>query len=807
MTSLKAGGSRRVLALCLAVTMGLAACDSVEDRIEEHLSRAQELTIDGEAQKAIIEYRNVLQLKGDHVEARLGIAQLLEEQGNFQAAIGHYLVAVDNDGGNVEARVRLAQYMLITGQLDRALELSEQAYELQPRDADVLAVRGSVAYQMDEREFAVELASRAVEIEPTHPSANVVLITDRVDNQDIETALAMNDGVLEVHGDDLSLQLLKLRLLEIAGRPDAALGQLELIVDSFPDVTSARRALAAQYLQRGDLDKSEAQFRAIVDQAPDELPAKLDVVRFIYQTQGTEEAVTELQAMSEAAEEPWPFQEALAQLFEESGQPEKSRALMTEIVDSGSGNVLSAKVKLAQYRLADREIADAEVLIDEVLASDTQNVDALAMRGALQLDRDQYEDAIETLRVALANQPDDVRLLLLSGRAHLLNGNDALGADQLATATRASEYSPAITQEYVRYLLQRSRVDAAEAVLGEAARRHPDNSILLSALAELRLRQQDWGGAEAVAAQLRELQDGGTTAEQVLAASLSGQQRFAESAEILRGLSGDNRQTGSTLPALVQNLVAADRGDEARSTVEQTLAADPDNFQARMLEASLAQSNQGASASIQLFEQILDDFPDRAEIYFIMYRIRIAQERVDDAMALLKTGVERTENTRLRLLLASEKERQGAFDDAIAEYEAIFEAEPQSLIAANNLASMLSVHRSDDPGQLERAVRIAKRLRGTEVPEMQDTLGWTLYLGGEYQEARSVLEEAVEGLPNNPYVNYHLGMTYSALELTEEARQHLDRALELAQGTPFPHTDKVRAALENLPAPEAGSGQ
>ncbi|MEM9780995.1 MAG: tetratricopeptide repeat protein [Pseudomonadota bacterium] len=794
---------RRAWAICLVAALGLAACDSVEDRIEEHLTRAQQLTIDDEPEKAIVEYRNVIALKGDHVEARLGIAKLLEEQGNFQGAIGHYLVAIDNDASNWEARIRLAQYMLVTEQLDRALELSEEAYELAPREVEVLAVRASVAYQLDEKPFAIELASRAVELDPTHPSANVVLITDRVDNGDLPTALAMSESILSAHPDDLSLHLLKLRLLELDQRPDAALEQLETIVDKFPDIRSARRALAAQYFERGDMARSEEQFRAIVEIEPDDLAAKLDVVKFLYQSQSPQAAETELKGMIEAAEDPWPFQESLAQLYDESDQPAASRALMAGIVEAGTGNVIGAKTRLAQYKLADRDRPGAEALIDEVLGVDTENVDALAMRGALQLDRDEYENAIETLRVALGNAPEDVRLLLLSGRAHLLNGNDALGADQLATAVRASNYRPEITQEYVRYLLQRSRIDAAEAVLGEAARRYPDNRVLLSALAELRLRQEDWSGAEAVAAQLRELQGGVDAAEQVLAASLAGQERFDESAEILRGLGSDADATNATLPALVQNLVRAERTEEARDTVEQTLARDPNNFQARMLEASLAQSNQGATASIRLFEQILADFPDRPEIYFIMYRIRVAQERVDDALALLADGIERTGNSRLRLLLAGTSERLGDFDSAITQYEAIFEAEPQSLVAANNLASMLSEHRAEDPEQLARAVKIAKRLRGTEIPEMKDTLGWTLYLGGEYDEARTVLEEASQALPGNPYVSYHLGMTYKALDMPNEARTQLELAIDQAQGTPFPHTDRVREALEELPALEA----
>ncbi|MEL6264103.1 MAG: tetratricopeptide repeat protein [Pseudomonadota bacterium] len=802
--------SRLATAAMLAGALALAGCDSVEDRIAEHLSRAQELRLDGESEKAIIEFRNVLKLKGDHVEARLGIAQLLEDKGNFQAAVGHYLVAVDNDVTNVDARVRLAQYMLVTNQLDRALELSEQAYEIDPRRPDVLAVRASTAFQLDNKEYAVELASKAVELEPTHAAANVVLITHRVEQGDLESAIATTESVLEAHPNDLSLQLLKLRLLELAERGDAALEQLEKIVEMFPDIPTARRALATQYYRRGNIEASEEQYRAVAElRGMGDVEAQLDVVRFQLAVRGEAAATEELVGLVERADNKWAYQRALAALYRQTDRPDEAEAMLQAIVDSGSGNVTQAKVLLAQYALGADDRVRGEALVDSVLEQDAGNVDAISMRGALQIERQEYEAAIETLRVGLANAPDDVRLLLLSGRAHLLNGNDALGSDQLATATRASDYRPEVTQEYVRYLLQRGRLDAAEAVLAESARRSPDNQVLLSALAELRLRQEDWSGAEAVAQQLRELEGGGDVAEQVLAASLTGQERFEESAEILKGLANTDENVSSTLPTLVRNLVQAERPDEARTAVDRVLQDDPNNFEARMLEASLAQNEQGTEASIALFEQILADFPDRPEIYFIMYRIRGAQGRLDEAIGLVETGIESTGgNSRLRMLRAGIAERQGDFDTAIDQYQAVFDAEPDSMIAANNLASTLAEHRADSPEEVERAARIALRLRGTQVPEMKDTLGWTLYLSGSHREARDVLEEAAAALPDNPYVQYHLGMTYAALDMGAEARAALELARDRAAGTAFPHLETVDATLASLPAeaPEGESG-
>jgi Flp pilus assembly protein TadD len=106
--------------------------------------------------------------------------------------------------------------------------------------------------------------------------------------------------------------------------------------------------------------------------------------------------------------------------------------------------------------------------------------------------------------------------------------------------------------------------------------------------------------------------------------------------------------------------------------------------------------------------------------------------------------------------------------------------------------------RADDTAALDRAYAITRRLRGTEVPAFQDTYGWIAYLRGDYETALEYLSAAAVALPEEPTVQYHLGMTYLALKRPEEARTALERSLELAGDTPLPDADRAREALEGL---------
>ncbi|MEL6208916.1 MAG: tetratricopeptide repeat protein, partial [Pseudomonadota bacterium] len=123
-----------------------------------------------------------------------------------------------------------------------------------------------------------------------------------------------------------------------------------------------------------------------------------------------------------------------------------------------------------------------------------------------------------------------------------------------------------------------------------------------------------------------------------------------------------------------------------------------------------------------------------------------------------------------------------------------------NIIVANNLASLLSAFRDDEQSQA-RAAAVARRLRGTDVPAFQDTYGWIAHKQGNFEEALTYLEPAAEALAADPLVQYHLGMTYAALERPEDARAALTRAIEIAgPDSTLPQMTRAQETLDGLQA-------
>jgi tetratricopeptide (TPR) repeat protein len=79
---------------------------------------------------------------------------------------------------------------------------------------------------------------------------------------------------------------------------------------------------------------------------------------------------------------------------------------------------------------------------------------------------------------------------------------------------------------------------------------------------------------------------------------------------------------------------------------------------------------------------------------------------------------------------------------------------------------------------------------------VSDTLAWIYYKRGVYARALDLLNESARELPDNPVIQYHLGMVQLKQGDRGAARQALERALRLSRT--FPGAREAEQALAEL---------
>ncbi|MGF1658999.1 MAG: tetratricopeptide repeat protein, partial [Rubrimonas sp.] len=761
--------ARAALAVAL---LALAACDSPEERVQKHFDRGMELAASNDADRALIELRNALKLDPNHVPSRFEIAKLFEARGEFQAAANNYRAAAEFDPSHVEARLRLAQLLSLGGAAETALDWAAEATELAPESADTLSTEAAIRYRLEQTDAAVALARRAVALDPAALGANVVLITQQMREGDPAGGVARIDALLASAPRERTLLLLKAQILAEAGDQPALGAHLEHLAALFPEEDAFRRELASWHASQGDVDAAAAELRAIAAARADDPQAALDVARLLAGARGAAAARAEVDALLAAADSSVKriaYSAALADLDWAAGDRAAARARLEGVLadDDASVAANAARIQLARYAREDGDGDRARALVEKVLETDARNVEARAFKAGMLIDADRPDEAVAEIRVALEADPQNVRLLLVAAQAQERAGNADLAAVHLAEATRLSGFAPAVAGTYARFLVGRGQAEAAESILAEAARRAPQDAGALAALADLRIRLGDWAGVEAAAAALAQIEGAAPAATRARAVALSGRNELAESARLLEGLAAEeDRAAAAVLPNLIATYLRLGEAERARETLDGILTEKPDDLTALLLRAELHLFEGQSAEAGNLLRAAVAAEPRSPAPHLALHRFGLATGDAELIDAALTEGIAQVPPEAagsLRLARAGRFELAGDFAGAIAEYEALYALQPGSAVVANNLASLIAETQGDDAEAVDRAARVAQRLRGSSEPHFQDTWGWIEFLQGRPEAALKALVPAAEALPNNPLVRYHAGRAHAAV--------------------------------------------
>ncbi|MGY9055284.1 MAG: tetratricopeptide repeat protein, partial [Alphaproteobacteria bacterium] len=410
------------------------------------------------------------------------------------------------------------------------------------------------------------------------------------------------------------------------------------------------------------------------------------------------------------------------------------KALDQVLETSQDAITIQAELLYGQFRAREGKYDEALKHALSVLTKDGKNAAGLGLRAAIYLEQGNNEQAVIDVRAALNESPRNAKLRRLAARVHDRNGNAELTNESLTTAVVLSAYDPVYVQEYITFLRRFDQHRKIEAILSDAINYYPKDRNLLASLAAARLRLQDWAGAEQAAALLRNL--GGVDADRVRVAILEGQQRYGESIELLQQLADQADADGSLMAGLVQVYVKAGRTSEAQAYVTQVLEKDPQNARALRLNGALLELNQDEEGAEKSFRAAILADPLSPTNYLVLGRYLKAKKRPEDSEEILRAGVANVPgNVILHIQLADLLLTRGEFEGALAEFEVVHDLQPDSLGAANNLASMLADFHSENADLVDRAFSIAQRLSSSKNPAHMDTYGWILYLRGDYGRA------------------------------------------------------------------------
>ena len=544
----------------------------------------------------------------------------------------------------------------------------------------------------------------------------------------------------------------------------------------------------------------------------------------------------ELKASLQRAEQIDPkaldVQLALANYHRASGDSEQYLATLQQASERAEPRSID-RLRYAQALAGEKRFDEAMRELEEITATVDDYLPAYRMIADLQANEGKYDEALQTLRKILRVDPVNLEANSIEARIHLAKGDPAEAVAVFRKLDTAYPKAPRIKFGLASYYLRngeeakaRMTLEAAMKAAPELSREHAEAITLL---ANLELRSGNPAGA---AKWLEPLVAGRPELRQVqllLARAYAAEGRLEDAANLFRTLIEKQPESPLGHFMLGQILKLQKRPEEAIRSLEtaRKLAPDDQTIVAELvgldlvgkdyataharvqpllntkdadwggwyLEGSIFSAEEKWPEAETALQKSLDLKPGSLSVYNLLIDNYLRSGDPSKAIAQLEDLIEeQPESIQHRMLLGLLLEQQSEFEHAAVIYRKLLDDNPKFVPALNNLAYLYVVRLENLP-EAEKIARSAREL-AKEDPSVADTLGWTLVrLGGEtkMREGLSLLKEAAASLPDQPEVQYHLGVALSRAGAREDSRRALEHAL--ASGSDFPGKEEVGKLL------------
>jgi len=781
--------------LLLSAAIFLAGCTDPEQAKAKHLAQGEAYLKDTKFQEATIEFRNAIQLDDNSAPAHWGLARAYEGLERYPEMLEELRKTIAKDQNNLDARIKLGNYYLAgsRGRSDVIGEAERLAKEVLAKDANNIEghiLMGSVLFQQNQKDKAFEELNHAVQLDPNRVESYLSLAKFHIANKTSDKAEELYKKAISINGNSSLAYTEYGRFLTQSNRPAEAEAMLRKAVEVGPKDKAARFVLASYYLVNRQVDKAEEQYKAMVALEPDKPESQVVLADFYAATNRVDDAVR----------------------------------IYKEIL-SKSPDFLQGRYRLGEILLAKGDTQGASQQIEEALKKDQHDRLALLLRARLRAQGSQADglkSAIADLNDVLKQEPNSrPALYFLAQYNYSLGQMDQARSFAAELEKNYPDYLPAKLMQAQLALSggdQKSASTQATDLLGRLAKAAPDRdysaqllgeirekAFLIRGTAQLQLKNNAEARKDFEAARDTNPNDPLVYNSLALISLADNKQpdaiNYFETALKIDGTNFDALNGLLTLYARSKEL------DKAHARIDQSLASFPNNASVHYLKAQAFGFQHDVPNAEAELKKTLELDSNYIPAYSALGALYINSQQEDRAIAEYQKIIAlRPENPMAYTLIGILQDQRKNYDAAIENYRKALEKDPNTIIAANNLAWLYAV---TGKGNLDEAMKLAQGVvqKTPDIAGFIDTLGWVYYKKNLHTAAVEQLRKAVSinesqaqkaNLAPAASYHYHLGMALKGKGDLAESRRELETAIRLADKSPFADLEEAKKALASL---------
>lgn len=738
----------------------------------------------------------------------LASAILAAKKGDLAAAKIAVQRALKLDPESVEAHMVMSSLLALNGNRDQAVKELEEAASLSPLRSDARLRLAELKLLSGNAPDARNMLKVLVEEAPDFLPAWVLLARIDFSERKYEEALAKLENVFGRDYMNYSGRILEAQTLLAQAEFSKALETLKRLDETYPNLPMTKLSLAKAFQASGESEQAIAVLEEAMKLSPDSMEAGLLLAELRLRTGDPGPVVVAMKDLLKSRPDSLRAELLLAEAYRASGNFDDAAELLRERI-AASPEVSQPHYLLGLVLRQQKKPEEARMEFEKARELAPDDLAALSQLTDLDLEKGDFDAALDRVRQQMEKTPDRAGVHFMAARIYAAQKNwDEAEAALQKTIHLDATFSGAHEQLVGSYVKAGKLPEAIEQI-EQMRSKNPGDARALILAGLIYVKSNDFAKAAQAYEELIEVKPEFIPAINDLAywyaEKLNQLDRAYALAQKARAAEPDSAAIADTL-----GWVHFKRGDYSRALMllQESAEKDPNQpeilFHLGMAHYMMGETEKARAALLQAVDSNAP-FESRAEA---QRRLALLEEMATNAKAPSSVELEllleeQPSDIVARMRLAEAYEREGAPGKAAAAYEAAFGMNTNLTTAALKVAEL-------NAGPLEnhlKAFEFAKKARNLAPtdPKVAALLGKLAYQTGNFAWAYSLLHESARQLGDNASILCDLGWAAYSLGKVNEARETMQRALDLAPNSPT--SGDARTFLSTTALSQQGAGK
>lgn len=736
----------QALRICVGILVSLSllvsgCTKSPEEKRAAFLESAASYMEKGKYAEASIQYQNALQIAPDDVKALVALGEVQLRLMRANEAYQAFSKAVKIDPKNTKAHEYLA-----------SLQLLAKKYDLAEKEAKAI-----LAYEPENRE-AKEMLAQAL------------FQTGRQNE-----AIQIMDGLLKLQKPAEATFINAIRMYTATGRTDDAFSLISQGASLYPGSSKIRFLASGVYAFKGDINAARKWSEEAYHVQENDINAGITLARF-YASYRMDEPFNTLisQLKAKFPKDPSPYL-LESGIMQQKGDLNKSLALAQKAREL-QDNTLT-KTAVAQILLDKGDTSGAQKILEEAVEKDSKAIPSRILLAKIYLQGNNPQKALDTLDVLIKNMPRRPDIAVPAAQAYLMKGDLIKARDLVERSLEEYKGNALLHVMNAKILFSEGKYQdtLSEVDLLKKNSFATPETAYIGALSAIKLGQSD--KAASLVDMLKKISPDtwqALHAQILLALSKKDKRQAYVLADKAVNLYPGKPQALALYASIAPAVIAK---EEVIRKITSTCSKNNTAF-CHMVLARLLETSGNPQAALDEMKGAIKLEADNTSLYHALAQFYVRNKMIGKAIDEYEGIVNKKPNDlSAAMMLALLNQSQGKVADAKKVYSYILEREPKNALAANNLSWILM--QSGKFSDLNEALRLAQIAKDKfpEDPRIADTLGYVYLKKGLIQNALAQFQLAIEKLPQEPSINYHLALALVQLARNPEARKYVETSL------------------------------